>query len=48
VLVGKGLVGSTHVEVNFVCSLALDGFGQHKFRCILCVLCHGLCLVNKC
>ena len=27
-----GMCLSTHVEVNFVSSLALDGFGQHKLR----------------
>ena len=46
VLTGMRCVCPTHVEVNFVSSLALDGFGQHMLICISCPRWHGRGLVN--
>ena len=45
-LAGVDWVWSTHVEINFVSSLACDGFDQHKLSYFMCPRWHGMCLVN--
>ena len=37
---------SAHVEINFVSSLAWEGFGQHSLTCILWARLYGLGLFN--
>ena len=43
-----GWVWSTHVETNFVFSLALPGRGQHELKYIFCPRWHGMSSVNIC
>jgi hypothetical protein len=46
VLGGMGSVWSTQVDMHYLFSLALEGYVQHMFGCIFCLLWHGKCLVN--
>jgi len=48
VLTGMRLGWSTNVEMHYVTSLALDGFGQHMLRNVLCRRWHGREFVNIC
>jgi hypothetical protein len=41
-------IWTTHFEMHFVSSLAVEGFDQHMLRCILCPRWHGKGLVNRC